>query len=210
MPTPPGKDSPAGNRAAYTNFRFAGVTTKSTINASSKKFVDGKRKADFANLRREERASEQELKSFEVIAPQTKSVVFSSGAAPIVMRPVATTLTGTSNPPAALIETAQAKAPFADLFLVSGLETSTLTTPLAARYGAPRGGLLVVSVKPQSAAFRAGLRPDDVIEALNKQFVSGTNTPLPQNLKATNDFSLTIVRGNQRLILTLTPSPSAH
>lgn len=195
---------PVNSRVVYTN--IASTSPKITTNSSPKRLVDGNSKSNFGDLRREARAPEKDTKAIEITVPQTKSVVFSSGAAPIVTRPATTSLTGTPNPSNALIESAQAKDQLADPFLASGVETKTLTAQLATGYGA-RGGLLVVSVQPQSAAFRAGVRSGDVIEAANNQSLSGAR--LPQNLKDATGLSLTIVRDNQRLSVTIpTPQPT--
>ncbi|MFN2453776.1 MAG: PDZ domain-containing protein [Pyrinomonadaceae bacterium] len=90
-----------------------------------------------------------------------------------------------------------------------GLETVTLSPRVAGRFGA-RGGLLVVSVQPQSAAFRAGLRPDDIIEAVDNRLLSGMDAsllkPLTEDLnpiKGGASVSLTVVRNTQKLAITL-------
>ncbi len=208
----PVNDVPAVKRIAYTN--IASASPKITTNSPLKKLVADKSKSNFNESRREAFASEKDLKDPKAIgipAPQTKSVVFSSGAAPIVTRPAATNSTNTQNPSSALIDpatkSAQAADQLIDPFLASGAETKTLTAQLAPSYGV-RGGLLVVSVQPQSAAFRVGLRSGDVIEAVNNQSLSGAR--LPQNLKDTNALSLAIVRNNQRLSITLPVAQSTH
>jgi len=192
-------------RVVYTN--LASASPKITTNSSLKKPIDGKSKSNFDDLRREARAPEKDSKAVESTTPQTKSAVFSSGAAPIITRPTAKSLTDTQNPSNVLTESAQAKDQLADPFLASGVETKMLTAQLATGYGA-RGGLLVVSVQPQSAAFRAGLRSGDVIEAANNQSLSGA--PLLQNLKDTTGLSLTVVRDNQRLSVTLPVAQPTH
>ncbi len=201
----PFNDVPVNKRVVYT--RLASASPKITTNSSLKKLFDGKSKEGYDDVRREARAPEKDSKAVESTTPQTKSAVFSSGAAPIVTRPATTSLTGTHNPSNALIESTQAKSQLADPFLASGVETKMLNAQIATTYGA-RGGLLVVSVQPQSAAFRAGLRSGDVIEAANNQSLSGAH--LPQNLKDTNGLSLTVVRDNQRLSVTLPVAQPTH
>ncbi|MGI8656767.1 MAG: PDZ domain-containing protein [Pyrinomonadaceae bacterium] len=201
----PLNDVPVNRRDGYTN--IASASPKITAISSPKRSIDGKSKSNFVDLRREAGAPEKDSKAIEIIAPQTKSAVFSSGAAPIITRPAATSLTDTQNPSGNLIESPQAKESVANPFLASGVETKTLTARLANGYGTS-GGLFVVSVQPQSAAFRAGLRSGDVIEAVNNQAPSGAR--LPQNLKDANGLSLTVARGNQRLSIIIPTPQSTH
>jgi len=52
--------------------------------------------------------------------------------------------------------------------LGEGVETVALKPRVANRFGA-NGGLLVISVQPETEAFKAGLRPGDLIESINGQ-----------------------------------------
>jgi C-terminal processing protease CtpA/Prc len=51
-----------------------------------------------------------------------------------------------------------------------GVETMALSNKMASQLGA-QGGLLVVSVQPQSRAARAGLREGDVIETIDGRVI---------------------------------------
>lgn len=197
-------DVPASKRAVYTH--LASAAPKSLVRASLNKPVDAKSMPGFDEPRREARAPEKGSEIVEAAAPKTKSVVFSSSVAPLITRPAAAISIGT-NRPSASAEPAPPKDRLTDSFLSSGVETKTLTSQLADNYGA-RGGLLVVSVQPQSAAFRAGLRSGDVIKAVNNQTLSGSHQP--QNLKDTTALSLTVLRNNQKISITLPVAQPAH
>jgi len=86
-----------------------------------------------------------------------------------------------------------------------GLETIGLTSRSAAQIGA-RNGLLVVAVRPESPAAASGLRPGDVVEAINGQRLDAPNWGAHLNLPATPDLTLSVVRQRQRLTLKL-PRP---
>lgn len=79
-----------------------------------------------------------------------------------------------------------------------GIETIALTRRVASRFGAT-GGLLVVYVEPTMAAFRAGLRSGDVIEAINGNKVSlnfSRLSPAPGGA-----YSFNVVRNKEKLIV---------
>lgn len=84
-----------------------------------------------------------------------------------------------------------------------GIETIAIRPKAASRFGAT-GGLLVVYVQPATSAFKAGLLPGDVIEAVDGQQLSSGKwrKPLLQNLGASSAFS--IVRNKQKLVITIT------
>lgn len=79
-------------------------------------------------------------------------------------------------------------------------------TPRSAPRLAARNGLLVVSVRPESAAALAGLRAGDVIEAVNGQVLEGIGAArLFPPLTATTDFTLSVVRARQRITVRFPP-----
>lgn len=86
------------------------------------------------------------------------------------------------------------------LFQQHGIETVNLTPAVAENLGAS-GGLLVFSVEPDSEAFKAGLRPGDVIEAIDGQRLSSGVT----KFTAAPDRAITfeVVRRKQKLTFTL-------
>ncbi len=79
-----------------------------------------------------------------------------------------------------------------------GIETIALTPRVALRFGAT-GGLLVVYVEPSMAAFKAGLRSGDVIEAIDGRKVSLH----PRGLASApgGSYSLDVVRKKQKLMV---------
>jgi S1-C subfamily serine protease len=93
---------------------------------------------------------------------------------------------------------------FKDRLLVAeGIETVALRPAAAARLGA-NGGLLVIHVEPETDAFNAGLRPGDVIQAINGQeiFTNATSFALTSG----RDLTFELVRGKQKLKLTVVSS----
>ncbi|HEV2707006.1 MAG TPA: PDZ domain-containing protein, partial [Pyrinomonadaceae bacterium] len=86
-----------------------------------------------------------------------------------------------------------------------GLETIGLTQRSAAQVGA-RNGLLVVAVRPESPAAAAGLRPGDVVEAINGQLLDAPNWGAHLHLPSASDLALSVVRERKRITLKL-PRP---
>jgi S1-C subfamily serine protease len=83
--------------------------------------------------------------------------------------------------------------------IAQGIETIAIMPKVAERFGA-NGGLLVISVSPTTAAFKAGLLPGDVIEAIDgKQF----SELLGMNFfrKLSPGSTLSVVRNKQKLEL---------
>jgi S1-C subfamily serine protease len=84
--------------------------------------------------------------------------------------------------------------------LGGGIETVALKPKVASRFGST-GGLLVVSVQPSTDAFKAGLRPGDVIESIDGQPVySGITATLPTapGVRST----CVVVRNKEKITLT--------
>ena len=83
-----------------------------------------------------------------------------------------------------------------------GIETIGLKPRVASRFGAT-GGLLVVSVQPATAAFKAGLRPGDVIEAIDGQQLLPGSAPMELLNKPGANCTFNVVRNKQKLVLTV-------
>ena len=85
--------------------------------------------------------------------------------------------------------------------LGEGIEAVTLKPRVASRFGST-GGLLVVGVRPATDAFKAGLRPGDVIESIDGQPVySGYNMiKLPKTPGGRS--TCIVVRNKERITLT--------
>jgi serine protease Do len=83
-----------------------------------------------------------------------------------------------------------------------GIESIALKPEAAVHFGA-NGGLLVVHVVPSTPAFEAGIRPGDVIEAINGQQVLArpVHAALLTNAGATSTFN--IVRNKQKIVITI-------
>ncbi len=89
--------------------------------------------------------------------------------------------------------------------LGEGIETIALKPRVAWRFGST-GGLLVVSVRPATDAFKAGLQPGDVIESIDGRPVSGATVgmfPVKPGVRS----NCIVVRNKERISLTLQYSP---
>jgi S1-C subfamily serine protease len=85
--------------------------------------------------------------------------------------------------------------------LGEGIEAVALKPKVASHLGST-GGLLVLSIRPATDAFRAGLRPGDVIESIDGQPVySGTSTGLLP-IKPGVRSNCIVVRNKERISLT--------
>ena len=92
--------------------------------------------------------------------------------------------------------------------MAEGIETVALKPRVASRFGST-GGLLVVSVQPSTAAFKAGLRPGDVIESIDGQPVfsgAAAMTPKPAGVSST----CVVVRNKEKIVLTIQYSSTNH
>lgn len=90
-----------------------------------------------------------------------------------------------------------------NLFTGSLLDHGIESVPLSSSPGATTlraHGLLVVQVQPSSAAFAAGLRPGDVIEAIDEQKISSLSSEGKLNL-TTSRYVLRVLRGKERLVI---------
>ena len=85
--------------------------------------------------------------------------------------------------------------------IARGVETIALKPQAAVHFGAKGGGLLVVYVEPETAAFDAGLQPGDVIEAINGQQVH--SRPVPITLLNGKTSTLNVVRNKQKIVITI-------
>ncbi len=124
---------------------------------------------------------------------------------------------GTSAPEAFEIKLSESPDPFFGLrmleghtprafkpgsLIAQGIETIALKPKVAARFGAT-GGLLVVYVQPATAASKAGLRPGDLIEAINgQQLVSSSASMALFNGPGTSS-TFNVVRNKQKVVLTV-------
>lgn len=85
--------------------------------------------------------------------------------------------------------------------LARGIETIALRPAAAVHFGAT-GGLLVVYVEPSTAAFKAGLKPGDVIQEINGQQV--VSRPVPATLLGApgTESTFTVVRNRKKMVIT--------
>jgi S1-C subfamily serine protease len=82
-----------------------------------------------------------------------------------------------------------------------GIETIPLGPAAATRFNSS-GGLLVVFVQSQTPASTAGLRPTDVIEAINGQPILRKSVQEFQQLTGAS-YTLNVIRDRQKLVLTV-------
>lgn len=83
-----------------------------------------------------------------------------------------------------------------------GIETIALRPAVASQLGATQG-LLVVYVEPSTAAFKAGLQPGDVIQAIDGKPVPSLGRTLMLSNTPGKPLNLEIVRKKQKLVLTV-------
>jgi S1-C subfamily serine protease len=84
--------------------------------------------------------------------------------------------------------------------MAEGVETVALKPRVAARFGST-GGLLVVSVRLATNAFKAGLRPGDVIESIDGlPVISGATSMTPKAAGVSS--TCIVVRNKEKLVLT--------
>ncbi|HAF15248.1 MAG TPA: hypothetical protein DCK99_16430 [Blastocatellia bacterium] len=86
--------------------------------------------------------------------------------------------------------------------MAQGIEAIAIKPRVASRFGAS-GGLLVVWVQPATPASRAGLKPGDLIEAINGQQISSTSAPIALSTTPGAKSTFVIVRNKQKLVLTI-------
>ncbi|MCM3900516.1 MAG: PDZ domain-containing protein [Pyrinomonadaceae bacterium] len=88
--------------------------------------------------------------------------------------------------------------------IAQGIETIALMPQVAARFGGI-GGLLVVFVEPSTAAFKAGLRSGDLIEAIDGKLISFTSQPGSLFAGKGKGHSFSVVRNKEKLVITVAP-----
>jgi S1-C subfamily serine protease len=86
--------------------------------------------------------------------------------------------------------------------IAQGIETIALKPQVAARFGAS-GGLLVIYVQPSTAAFKAGLRSGDLIEAIDGKLISATSQAGSLFASTGESHSFSVVRNREKLVVTL-------
>jgi S1-C subfamily serine protease len=92
--------------------------------------------------------------------------------------------------------------------MAEGIETIVIKPRVAVRLGST-GGLLVVSVRPSTNAFKAGLRPGDVIESIDGEPVSTSDTAITPKPPGVNSTCV-VVRNKQKLVLTIQYSTNRY
>ncbi len=88
--------------------------------------------------------------------------------------------------------------------IAQGIETIALQPQVAARFGA-NGGLLVIYVQPSTAAFKAGLRSGDLIEAIDGKRISASSEPVSLLRNPVASYSFSVVRNKEKLVITVSP-----
>jgi S1-C subfamily serine protease len=88
-----------------------------------------------------------------------------------------------------------------------GFDAVTLPAKIAERFGAQQGGLLVISIHPDSDAARGGLRAGDLIEAVNERRFFPRNFNSTFRQPRNSPVMLTIVRDGQRMRLRFETAP---
>ncbi len=84
-----------------------------------------------------------------------------------------------------------------------GILTIALQPQAAIHFGA-NSGLLVVHVEPSTAAFKAGLKPGDVIEAINGQLVFSRPVPMTLFGKPKDASIFNVVRNKEKIVINIT------
>ena len=90
-----------------------------------------------------------------------------------------------------------------------GIETIGLLPPVASQFGTNRG-LLVLSVHPATAAFKAGLRTGDVIETIDGHDVSSSAIVKRLSRKPGASYSFSVVRNKERVVVKVNTAESPH
>jgi S1-C subfamily serine protease len=88
--------------------------------------------------------------------------------------------------------------------IAHGIETIALQPQVAARFGG-NGGLLVVYVQPSTAAFKAGLRSGDLIEAIDGKLISSMSQAGSLFASKAKSHSFSVVRNKEKLVVTVAP-----
>ena len=101
-----------------------------------------------------------------------------------------------------MIEKYVARAVWPGSLRAEGVEAVALKPKVALRFGAT-GGLLVVAVRPATDAFKAGLRPGDVIESIDGQPVYSGAGGVTLHATPGVRSACVVVRNKERMTLTL-------
>jgi len=93
--------------------------------------------------------------------------------------------------------------------LGEGVEAIALRPKVATRFGSS-GGLLVVSVQPETDAFKAGLRAGDVIESIDGQPIYSTAGVMTLPTMAGGRSTCVVVRNKEKVTLKYEYSTEEH
>jgi S1-C subfamily serine protease len=116
---------------------------------------------------------------------------------------VSVELSGVLNPNQALGQTSNTAIP--GTLIAQGIETVAIKPLVAAQLGAAPG-LLVVYVDPASVAFQSGLRPGDVIEAIDDKPVTIIVNGLSPTTTGGAKSTFAVIRKKQKIVIKLEPT----
>ena len=88
-----------------------------------------------------------------------------------------------------------------------GVTVQSLTRELQEYFGAPRGGALVSSVTPDSAAYRAGIKAGDVVVSVNGRGVADADDLIREVDAAAGEATIVVMRDKKETTLKATIEP---